>query len=225
MWCVQGRPWKLISIPCAQPQHGWSAASLHAAATDLGYSPAAAGLVANGATGLVQVRWRSSNSQYQLTPRLQHFVDTCNSALVLELQQMAPQLESMRVRDRVVTGVRVRLEMVAPYIATWPQALSLQAHPAALPTSLKQLAAAVDEIWRAAGDTSTDSNWYTKRALLAGVYTATELYMLTDGSPGFADTWEQLARRVDDVVAVGKQLRQAGQLEGLVEMLRNLRPR
>jgi len=27
-------------------------------------------------------------------------------------------------------------------------------------------------------------DWYTKRALLGGVYTATELYMLTDYSPG-----------------------------------------
>lgn len=102
--------------------------------------------------------------------------------------------------------------------ATWPQALSLQAHPAALPTSLTQLATIVDDIWRAAGDTSTDSNWYTKRALLAGVYTTTELYMLTDGSPGFADTWESLQRRVDDVVAAGKTLRQVGgQFEGLLQ--------
>lgn len=50
-------------------------------------------------------------------PPAQHFVDTCNSALVLELQRRAPELQAMRVRDRVVTGVRVRLEMVAPYIS------------------------------------------------------------------------------------------------------------
>lgn len=184
---------------------------------------------------------------------MQHFVDTCNSALVLELQRKTPELQAMRVRDRIVAGVRVRLEMVAPYIGTlaqwlvatpttclsgihclkptvvpagtWPQALSLQAHPEALPTSLKQLAAIVDEIWRAAGDTSTGSNWYTKRALLAGVYTATELYMLTDGSPGFADTWECLGRRVDDVVAAGKQLRQVGgQLEAVLQVLKGMRP-
>ncbi len=170
----------------------------------------------------------------------QYFVDQCNSKLALELSNMQDTLDSMRIRDRVVLGVRTRLEMVIPHIgmclcywllfiapiwchipqitATWPQALSLQAHPAALPTSLVHLTTIVDTIWRAAGDTSTDSNWYTKRALLAGVYTATELYMLTDGSPGFADTWESLQRRVDDVVAVGKNMRQiSGQLEGLLQ--------
>ncbi len=30
-----------------------------------------------------------------------------------------------------------------------------------------------------AGDTSSGYDWYTKRAMLAGVYSATELYMLT----------------------------------------------
>ena len=31
----------------------------------------------------------------------------------------------------------------------------------------------VDDIWYWAGDRSTDFNWYTKRALLAGIYTST----------------------------------------------------
>lgn len=37
----------------------------------------------------------------------------------------------------------------------------------------------------------------------AGVYTATELYMLTDYSPGYADTWQALDRRLQDVRRLG----------------------
>ena len=40
--------------------------------------------------------------------------------------------------------------------------------------------------------------------LLSGVYSATELYMLTDYSPGLADTWQALDRRVQDVMRLGK---------------------
>jgi len=36
------------------------------------------------------------------------------------------------------------------------------------------------------------------------VYTATEAFMLTDYSPGYADTWEALDRRLQDVAAIGK---------------------
>ncbi|KAL4315793.1 hypothetical protein AHAS_Ahas15G0220600 [Arachis hypogaea] len=42
----------------------------------------------------------------------------------------------------------------------------------------------VDEIWHAAGDNAYDIDWYAKRTVLAGIYSTTEIYMLTDTSPG-----------------------------------------
>lgn len=42
----------------------------------------------------------------------------------------------------------------------------------------------VDEIWHATGDVATDVDWYAKRAVLGAIYSATEVYMLTDSSPG-----------------------------------------
>lgn len=60
----------------------------------------------------------------------------------------------------------------------------VQANPLNVPATVKQRALLVDDIWHAAGDRSADMDWYAKRALLAGVYSTTELYMLTDTSPG-----------------------------------------
>lgn len=42
----------------------------------------------------------------------------------------------------------------------------------------------VDEIWHAAGDNGSEIDWYAKRAVLGGIYSAAEIYMLTDGSAG-----------------------------------------
>lgn len=42
----------------------------------------------------------------------------------------------------------------------------------------------IDEIWHAAGDDSTDVDWYVKRTILGGIYSTTELYMLTDTCSG-----------------------------------------
>lgn len=86
---------------------------------------------------------------------------------------------------------------------TWPQALGIQAHPAHVATAVQQRAELVDDIWHACGDTSTDYNWYTKRGLLAAVYATTELFMITDYSPGYADTWRCLDRRLADVKRLG----------------------
>lgn len=50
--------------------------------------------------------------------------------------------------------------------------------------SFKQRAMLVDEIWHAAGDEGSDIDWYVKRSVLGGIYSTTEIYMLTDRSPG-----------------------------------------
>ena len=42
----------------------------------------------------------------------------------------------------------------------------------------------VDAMWRAAGDTSTDFNFYTKRGILAGVYGSTAMRWFNDTSDG-----------------------------------------
>jgi hypothetical protein len=47
-------------------------------------------------------------------------------------------------------------------------------------------------------------NWYSKRALLGAVYVSTELFMITDRSANYADTWAFMNRRLEDVDAVGK---------------------
>ena len=51
---------------------------------------------------------------------------------------------------------------------------------------------------------------YSKRVLLSGVYSATEVYMLTDYSPGLADTWQALDRRLEEVARLGKLAAQVG---------------
>ena len=59
-------------------------------------------------------------------------------------------------------------------------------------------------MWRVAGDTATDFNHYSKRALLVGVYGSTSLVFLDDESAGLADTRAFLDRRIDDVMRFEK---------------------
>ena len=86
----------------------------------------------------------------------------------------------------------------------------MQARPTEALHSLSAYGQLADTIWRAAGDTSTDFNWYTKRALVVGVYIATELFMLTDRSEGWGETWASLERRVDDAMRLGRNAGQMG---------------
>jgi ubiquinone biosynthesis protein COQ9 len=110
----------------------------------------------------------------------------------------------MGTTEKLRTAVQMRLQIASPLIAQWPQAMALGARPDNLPGTLRLLAELMDEMWMLSGDRSNDWNWYTKRALLGGVYTATELYMLTDKSYQFHNTWTFLDRRLQDALTVGQ---------------------
>ncbi len=57
-----------------------------------------------------------------------------------------------------------------------------------------------DHIWTALGDTSDDINWYSKRAILSGVYGSCVLFWLGDDTDGYGATWEFVDRRIEDVM-------------------------
>ena len=72
----------------------------------------------------------------------------------------------------------------------------------------------VDTIWYAAGDRSADFSWYTKRAILTGVYSSTLLFWLRDESDDHEATLAFLDRRLAGVAWIGKMRR------GMEERLR-----
>ena len=65
------------------------------------------------------------------------------------------------------------------------------------------LMVAVTMMWSIAGDTADDYSYYTKRSLLAAVWTSTFLFWLEDRSDSMRDSWAFLDRRIGDVMQIG----------------------
>jgi ubiquinone biosynthesis protein COQ9 len=112
----------------------------------------------------------------------------------------------MRVRDRVAFAVKARLQRNMRHREAIRSACSFLAMPHNAPLALRLLYRTVDAMWYGAGDNATDFNFYTKRALLAGVYSTTVFYWLNDKSAGALETWAFLDRRIDEVMQVPKIL-------------------
>ena len=117
-------------------------------------------------------------------------------------------LARRKVRERVALGVRRRLELYTADREAIRRALAVLALPQNAPLALRLLYRTVDAIWYAAGDAATDFNFYTKRALLAGVYSSTLLTWLDDRSPGQVETWAFLDRRIADAMRAPRLLQQ-----------------
>ena len=121
-------------------------------------------------------------------------------------------LDNMKIREKITLAVRTRIEADAAYREALRRAVTYAALPVAGTLGPRSLYRTVDAIWRATGDSSTDFNFYTKRA----VYSAVTLHWLGDETDGFTGTWAFLDRRIEDVMRIEKA--KAG-LRGLAEKL------
>ena len=148
------------------------------------------------------------------------FIKSADEDMVEALAKQ--DLETLRIRERIALAIRLRIEAVAPHREAVRRAVAVHALPFNAPRALRNLYGTVDAIWTGIGDTSTDFNFYTKRALLAGVYSSTLLYWLDDHSDGFTDTWAFLERRIEDVMRIQKA---RGRVDGLTARLTKLAAR
>ena len=178
------RPSLLNAMLSHVPFDGWTSKALENAAADISISNEMAELSFPG--GAIEM--------------LELHLDNANTLLAEELATR--DLPSMKIRDRITLAVRTRLEQNANSREIVRRGLFTLALPQNLALGSKALWNSADTMWRAAGDTSTDHNWYTKRATLSAVYSAVLLFWLNDDSEEYEDTWAFLDRRIEDVMKI-----------------------
>ncbi|OAN76538.1 ubiquinone biosynthesis protein [Jannaschia sp. EhC01] len=166
------------------PFDGWTEASFEAAVADAGVPMAdARALFPRGAVDLAVAFHRRGDQ-----------------ALAKALS--APDLSALRFRERVAHAVKVRLDLVDDDKEAVRRGATLFALPVYAADGARLVWETADVIWTGLGDGSRDLNWYTKRATLAGVYSATVLYWLGDQTEGHTATWAFLDRRIGDVMRI-----------------------
>lgn len=167
------------------PFDGWTSTSFDAAVAETGIDPALARATCpRGAVDLALA-----------------FHARGDSAM---LERIAgADFADMRFRDRIATAVRFRLEAVEDRELV-RRGVTMFAQPQYAGDGTRAIWNTCGLIWEALGDTSDDINWYTKRATLSGVYSATVLYWLGDQSADHLATWDFLDRRIENVMQIEK---------------------
>lgn len=173
-------------IPAHASFDGWNEVALARAAGEVGIDADVARLAfSGGATDMIDA-WFAAIDRAMA------------SALPPE------KLATMKVREKITALVLARLETATPHREALRRALAILAMPQNAALALRLGWRAADHIWHLAGDTATDYNHYTKRAILSGVYGATLMVFLQDESAGQAETRAFLARRIDNVMRFEK---------------------
>jgi len=160
------------------PRLGWGRETLLAAAKAAGLSaPEADLLFPNGGKDLVALLSRRHDA-----------------AALASL----PDPATLKIRERIRAAVVARLDAAAPDHAAlrrWAGFLSL---PMNLPLALRLVWESADHLWRWAGDTATDENHYSKRAILSGILIGTLAQDLTAGRAAALETLDARIQNVMD---------------------------
>ncbi len=180
---------------------GWSEAAVHAAADEVGVDRDVAMLAFKG--------------------KAIDMIDAWVEGVDLELARRLPmeKLNAMKIRDRITALLATRLEIMAPDRESLRRALAIMAMPTNLTRAAKMGWRSADHMWRLAGDSTTDLNYYTKRMTLSAVYGSTLSVFVNDDSENFADSRAFLDRRIDNVMQIEKVKYQAKQRKELAPSL------
>jgi ubiquinone biosynthesis protein COQ9 len=110
----------------------------------------------------------------------------------------------LKIRERIRDLVLYRIEVINPHKEALRRALAILALPQNALAGPRLAWRAADRMWRIAGDTATDFNHYSKRAILSGLYGATMFVYLDDETEQLSTTRGFLDRRIDDVMKFEK---------------------
>jgi ubiquinone biosynthesis protein COQ9 len=180
------RPLLARELPSDAAFDGWGKAALVATAARLKLNPDIAGLAfPGGATEMIDAWFAAIDAAM--------------------LDQLGPEtLAVMKIRVRITALVEARLAILAPHREALRRAQAILASPRHAGKAAKLGWRAADAMWRAAGDTATDYNHYSKRAILGSVYGATLLIFVNDESEDWGDTRAFLARRIEGIMRFEK---------------------
>lgn len=106
-----------------------------------------------------------------------------------------------RIRDKIRAGVLARLDAAAADAEGLRALAVFLAFPPNLPLALRLTWESADGLWRWAGDTATDENHYSKRAILSGILIST---LAVDRVSGRDSALAHLDARIDNVMAFEK---------------------
>ena len=165
------------------PAMGWSRQTVIAAAAAAGLSePEAELLLPHGPRDLAALLSRR---------------DDATALATLSLTDPS----TLKIRERIRLGVVSRLDAARAQEAAvrrWAGFLSL---PTNLPLALRLVWESADQLWRWAGDTATDENHYSKRAILSGILVTC---LAIDMASSREAALVHLDRSIDNVMAFEK---------------------
>jgi len=165
-------------------ERGWTTGSVKHAARQAGLSAGEQALAApNGVSDLID-----------------HFFDQATDQMLRSLA--TEDLGTLRTHERVAAGIWAWLQALDLNKSAVRKAAGHGLLPWGAGAAVRRVWSIADAIWEAAGDTATDYNRHTKRALLSAVMPGIVLHWLDQDDP--EEVKQFIARRLQSAMKLGQ---------------------
>lgn len=131
----------------------------------------------------------------------QYFINSMNEDLLIEFNKSN---EFIKTNDKITYLIELKLQKYAKIKEAIRNLLQFYVLPHNILLGQKHLWQTCDQIWYLAGDKSIDFNHYSKRLILAKIYSSTLLYWLSDESEGYKSTKLFLREQINNTKKIGK---------------------
>jgi len=133
-----------------------------------------------------------------------HFSDYTDRRMMKKLESLP--VASLRSKDKVRAAVLARYNILENNKEAIKASMGYWTHPAHVIQGQRVLWRTSDCIWNWAGDTATDYNRQTKRALLSSILMGTTMVWIGDDSDSHIVTQAFLDRRLENVMEFGRTI-------------------
>lgn len=133
-----------------------------------------------------------------------HFSDMVDRQMMAKLSKVP--VYGLRSKDKIRLAILTRYNIMNNCKNATKQAMAFWAVPTHVIQGQRVVWRTADSIWNWAGDTATDYNRQTKRALLTSILVGTTMVWLTDESDDQIITQAFLDRRLENVMAFGNTM-------------------
>ena len=130
-----------------------------------------------------------------------HFADLSDRQMIEKFHEI--DKSNLKIPDKIKKLLLSRFTILNPNKEAVRKSIAILALPKNANYALKALYKTTDEIWRTVGDQSTDFSFYSKRVILAGVYSTTLMSWLGSIDPDLSKVDEFIDRRLKNVKLIG----------------------
>ena len=182
-WATQAEARVLEAARGLAADRGWGAALVERAGREAGLSPAETSLLLPG-------------GPRDLAALLSRAHDAAALAALADIDP-----STLKVRERIRRAVEARVEAAAADAGAVRRCTAFLALPPNMALGASLVWESADLLWRWAGDTATDENHYSKRAILSAILVNVVAMRLDQGREAAA---EALDRRIGQVMSFEK---------------------